>query len=66
MAELDEMEQALRAELEEREAELERQRGTLMEEVRTLRERSSVNTTPMPRGPLPPSLPPRVTQEASD
>ncbi len=58
MAELDEMEQTLREELEEREADLERQRAMLVEEVRTLRERGSSSVslqTPMPRAALPPA-----------
>jgi hypothetical protein len=63
LAELDEYEQVLRAELEEREADLERQRATLMEEVRTMRERSVNTPTPMPRAGLPPASPSSVSQE---
>jgi len=59
LAEFEEMELTVRQELEEREADLEHQRRTLVEEVRALRERVSIATpTPPPR----PSLPPRVVQ----
>lgn len=50
VAELDEMERTLQAELEHREADLERQRATLLEEVRCLRDRvSPAAATPPPR-----------------
>jgi chromosome segregation ATPase len=52
MAELDEMEKTLQSELEQREADLERQRAMLLEEVRSLRTR------------MPAEPPPRVAADA--
>src|SRR5262249_44494652 len=63
LAELDELEQNLRMELEERGADLERHPATLLEEVRTMRERSVTPPPPMPRPGLPPAPPAIVSQE---
>lgn len=48
IAELQELERSLQEELEEREADLEKQRATFLEEVRALRNRYSIENTPPP------------------
>ncbi|MDB5310951.1 MAG: hypothetical protein JWO38_5153 [Gemmataceae bacterium] len=63
MDELDELERTLRGELEEREAELGRQRAVLLEEIRSLRSRLPTESqTPLPR--LSGDHPPRPAEKS--